>query len=225
MKAVAKALGVSRSNLSTRLQEGGSAERSSYTKVGDEALLKEIAAIVDARGSYGYRRVAALLSREREKRGEGRVNHKRAYRVMKRAGLLLERHTGKSSRTHDGTIITLKSDLRWCSDCFEIRCWNGERVQVAFSLDCCDREVMAYVATTAAITGEMVRDLMAESVEYRFGASALARAAPPIPSSGSVTMARRTRPSKHANSALRSASSSAPRRPTRPRATAWPSAS
>lgn len=172
MKAVAKALGVSRSNLSTRLQEGGSTERSSYTKVGDEALLKEIAAIVDARGSYGYRRVAALLSRERENRGEGRVNHKRAYRVMKRAGLLLERHTGKSSRTHDGTIITLKSDLRWCSDCFEIRCWNGERVQVAFSLDCCDREVMAYVATTAAITGEMVRDLMAESVEYRFGAGA-----------------------------------------------------
>lgn len=42
-----------------------------------------------------------------------------------------------------------------------------------FSLDCCDREIMSYVATTAAITGEMVRDLMAESVERRFGAPAL----------------------------------------------------
>lgn len=32
---------------------------------------------------------------------------------------------------------------------------------------------MAYVATTAALTGEMVRDLMAESVEYRFGDGAM----------------------------------------------------
>jgi putative transposase len=69
-------------------------------------------------------------------------------------------------------IITLKSNLRWCSDAFEIRCWNGERVQVAFSLDCCDREIMGYVATTAAITGEMIRDLMAETVEQRFGVTA-----------------------------------------------------
>ena len=44
---------------------------------------------------------------------------------------------------------------------------------MTFSLDCCDREVMSYVATSAAITGEMVRDLMAESVERRFGTDAL----------------------------------------------------
>ena len=37
-------------------------------------------------------------------------------------------------------------------------------------LDCCDREIMSYVATTAAITGEIIRDLMAVSVERRFGA-------------------------------------------------------
>jgi putative transposase len=102
-----------------------------------------------------------------------RVNAKRVYRIMKSQGWLLARYTGKSTRTHDGVIITLRSNLRWCSDAFEIRCWSGERVQVAFSLDCCDREVMSYVATSAAITGEMIRDLMAESVERRFGADAL----------------------------------------------------
>jgi transposase InsO family protein len=32
---------------------------------------------------------------------------------------------------------------------------------------------MTYVATTAAVTGEMVRDLMTESVEQRFGRGAL----------------------------------------------------
>jgi putative transposase len=101
------------------------------------------------------------------------VNAKRVYRIMKDQGWLLTRHTGKSTRTHDGVIITLRSNLRWCSDAFEIRCWSGERVQVAFSLDCCDREVMSYVSTTAAITGEMLRDLMADSVERRFGAEAL----------------------------------------------------
>lgn len=42
---------------------------------------------------------------------------------------------------------------------------------MAFSLDCCDRELMRYVATTGGITGEMVQDLLLESLEYRFGQS------------------------------------------------------
>jgi transposase InsO family protein len=36
-------------------------------------------------------------------------------------------------------------------------------------MDCCDREIMSYVATTGGISGNMVRDLMAESIESRFG--------------------------------------------------------
>ena len=61
------------------------------------------------------------------------------------------------------------SDLRWCSDAFEVACDNGERVRVAFALDCCDREAMSYVATTGGIGGEEVRDLMVAAVEHRFG--------------------------------------------------------
>lgn len=88
---------------------------------------------------------------------------------MRDAGLLLQRHTGKPTRTHDGKVITLKSDLRYCSDGFEIRCWNGERIQVIFSLDCCDREAIAYRATVDYPTALTVQDLMAETVEARFG--------------------------------------------------------
>src|SRR5262245_33874690 len=33
------------------------------------------------------------------------------------------------------------------SDGFEIGCDNGERVRVAFALDCCDRETMSFLAT------------------------------------------------------------------------------
>lgn len=166
--AIARVLGVSRSNLLAKPRRRA-ATRALGTS-SDDALIAELRPIVAKRGSYGYRRVAALLSKQRLRRGLPPVNHKRVYRVMKSRAMLLERHTGKPTRTHDGEIITLKSDLRWCSDAFEIRCWNGERVQVAFALDCCDREAIGFVATSGAITGEMIRDLMLGSVETRFGA-------------------------------------------------------
>ena len=42
-------------------------------------------------------------------------------------------------------------------------------MRVAFALDCCDREAMSFVATTAGISGEDVRDLMVAAVEPRLG--------------------------------------------------------
>ena len=42
-------------------------------------------------------------------------------------------------------------------------------MRVAFALDCCGREAMSFVATTAGISGEDVRDLMVAAVEHRFG--------------------------------------------------------
>jgi transposase InsO family protein len=159
-------MGVNRSHLSSRVNNE-KRPRGSYSKEGDVVLVERIKQLMQERPTFGYRRVAAMLSNEKP------VNHKRAYRVMKQAGLLLPRHTGLPPRPHDGKIITLRSDTRWCSDSFEIRCWNGERVEVAFSLDCCDREAISYVATMGHLTGELVRDLMAQSVEARFGAGAL----------------------------------------------------
>jgi transposase InsO family protein len=82
----------------------------------------------------------------------------------------LQRYTGGvGQRRHDGKIAVERSNLRWCSDGFELACENGEKVRVAFALDCCDREAMAYVATTHGIKGEDVRDLMVASIESRFG--------------------------------------------------------
>jgi putative transposase len=63
-----------------------------------------------------------------------------------------------------------RSNMRWCSDGMEFTCWNGEVVRVAFVLDCHDREAIGWVATTAGISSEMVRDLMIQCVETRFGA-------------------------------------------------------
>jgi putative transposase len=173
MRIIAATLGVARSNLIERRRRQYFVRRRRSAR-DDGPVTERIKQVVDARPSYGYVRTARLVSRAAMADGGAAVNAKRVYRIMKAQGWLLARYTGKSTRTHDGTIITLRSNLRWCSDAFEIRCWSGERVQVAFSLDCCDREVMSYIATTAAITGEMIRDLMAESVERRFGPEALA---------------------------------------------------
>jgi transposase InsO family protein len=48
-------------------------------------------------------------------------------------------------------------------------CDNGERVRVAFALDCCDREAMSFLATTGGISGDAMRDLMVAAVKHRFG--------------------------------------------------------
>jgi putative transposase len=137
--------------------------RRHYTPEQKRALLDET-----TRPAYGYRRVTARLNRDSD---APRLNHKRIYRLMKRAGLLLRKHGSRPERLHDGKVITLASDLRWCSDGFEIRCWNGERVHVAFSLDCCDRETMAWVAADRHLDGRDIRDLMAMTVEARFSST------------------------------------------------------
>lgn len=162
VKTITDTLSVSRSNQ----YERGKHKRGRYNPKPDDAqYLSLIRKITDEKPTYGYRRVTALLNRELEYR----VNHKRIYRIMRVNHLLLPKYTGRPTRLHTGTIITLTSNMRWCSDCFEIPCFNGDKVRVAFAMDCSDREVLSYIATTGGITAEMVKDLMAESIEYRFG--------------------------------------------------------
>ena len=137
---------------------------------GDSELAAGIRRFVDARPTYGYRRIAALLNRERRAGGLTTVNRKRVYRLMEKHGLLLAPHTGRRQpREHKGKVATPQSNMRWCSDGLEFTCWSREVVRVAFVLDCHDREVIGWTATTGGISGEMIRDMMIECVERRFG--------------------------------------------------------
>lgn len=90
---------------------------------------------------------------------------------MRDKGLLLWRQGQRpvDTRQHEGTISVLESNTRWCSDALEVSCDNGERVRIAFALDCCDREAMSWVATTKGIDAGLVGDLMMQAVERRFG--------------------------------------------------------
>lgn len=77
---------------------------------------------------------------------------------MSQNGMLLQRYTGKpSGRVHDGKIITIRPNLRWTSDGFEITCWNSQVVRVAFALDTCDREVMAWRMAHSHRCGPYIR--------------------------------------------------------------------
>lgn len=193
MSAVASALGLSRSNLSSRHR--AAARPRGRPPAPDAELVAAIQALVADLPTYGYRRVHALLRRQAERDGRPAPNVKRVYRVMKVHGLLLQRHAGgHEERRHEGKIAVETPNTRWCSDGLEIGCENGERVRVAFALDCCDREAMSFVATTGGITGEDVRDLMVAAVEHRFGrVDRLPDSIEWLSDNGSCYLARETR--------------------------------
>ncbi|WP_426954245.1 DDE-type integrase/transposase/recombinase [Muricoccus radiodurans] len=90
-------------------------------------------------------------------------------------------------------MIAPTSNLRWSSDGLEIPCWNGEVVRLAFAIDTHDREVMAWVATTGGISGEMIRDLMLACVERRFAALRAPHPLQCLADSGSAYAAHDTR--------------------------------
>jgi putative transposase len=170
VKAISDALGVARSNLAMQAAAKRRRQRRGRRPQPEAELLTEIKALIAGQPAYGYRRIHALLRRQRREQGGAAVNVKRVYRVMKAHGLLLQRHTDSGEeRRHDGRIAVDRPDTRWCSDGFEIGCDNGEKVRIAFTLDCCDREAISWVATTGGIGSSDIRDLMIESVERRFG--------------------------------------------------------
>ena len=122
MKAITQTLGVSRSNQYEQRSRDRRHRPQRYNKAEDAYYLPLIRNITDQRPTYGYRRVTALLNRALVANAHPRVNHKRVYRIMKIHGLLLRRYTGRPTRAHDGVVMTQRSNMRWCSDSFDIIC-------------------------------------------------------------------------------------------------------
>ncbi len=110
-----------------------------------------------------------MLKRKKKAKKEAPINYKWGYRTMKNAGLILPKSGVRTEKVHEGKIITLNSNIRWCSDSYAFRCFNRETVFVAFIEDTCDREAISWLASTAPITSEVIRDLAAVVLERRFG--------------------------------------------------------
>lgn len=174
VRVVCSVLGVSRSHVSALIKRPSTwtDRRKAPPRSDDRILLNDINTVIKDLGTYGYRRVWGVLRYQGAQSRTHAVGHKRVYRVMRDHNLLLYRQGNRpiSSRSHEGSVAVSQSNVRWCSDGFEIRCDNGEKVRVAFALDCCDREIMSWVATTKGIDANLVGDLMMQAVEYRFGA-------------------------------------------------------
>ncbi|WP_273829058.1 IS3 family transposase [Pseudomonas sp. SBT1-2] len=172
VKAVSESLGVARSQLTARLKQPtpGAQPRRRRT-LNDAALVERIKQAVGALPSYGYRRVWGLLRRQHEQQAQPPINVKRVYRVMRDHDLLLERRRKQPgvARRHEGRVAVDTSNTRWCSDGFEFRCEDGEKLRVTFALDCCDREAISWVASPNGYSGDDVRDVMLEAIEQRFG--------------------------------------------------------
>lgn len=170
MKRIAETLKVSRSNLNARIKGKTSPRQSRYRMKKDRETAEAIRPLIDRKPTFGYRRIAALLNRQRRKEGRPPVNHKRVYRIMAMNGWLLQKHTaGPPGHVHDGKVVVMQSDLRWCSDGFEVSCWNGDTVRAAFVIDAFDREIISWTAAVnRGIDGSMVCDMMLEAVEKRF---------------------------------------------------------
>jgi putative transposase len=192
MRAVARVLKVSRSHLIDKRDGKQGRERKRYIKTGDQELVELMKPLLEQRPSYGYKRITTLLKSKLKRFGLKSVNHKRVYRVMKAHGLLLAKPIRGPKRAHTGKIETLTSNTRWCSDHFSIQCWNGDQVHVAFSLDTCDREAMRWVASTIGIDGQAIRNLMLETVEYRFGQAKIPGILQWLTDNGSCYVARET---------------------------------
>jgi transposase InsO family protein len=163
MKALADTLGVARSNL-VEAARGQRRPRQPYRKASDAELLAALRRLVDKRPSYGYRQLAALQA-----------------------------HTARRpGHTHDGAVVALRSNVRWCSDHCEIAGRDGSIVRVLFAIDACDREILGWHATTAGISGKMVRDLMVACVERRFGTTRTTHAVEWLSDNGSAYRAKDT---------------------------------
>ncbi|EEA3338149.1 IS3 family transposase [Salmonella enterica] len=193
---VSRCLRVSRAQLHVilrRTDDRMDGRRSRHTD--DTDVLLRIHHVIGELPTYGYRRVWALLRRQAELDGMPAINAKRVYRIMRQNALLLERKPAvpPSKRAHTGRVAVKESNQRWCSDGFEFRCDNGEKLRVTFALDCCDREALHWAVTTGGFNSETVQDVMLGAVERRFGNELPASPVEWLTDNGSCYRANETR--------------------------------
>jgi putative transposase len=160
MSAICAVLGVGRAT-AYRLSLGRPRH---YAKADAALVTTQLQHIARERPSYGYRRATVMVNRA----FGTRYNRKRIQRLMQLAGLTVPRYQRRiSGRAHTGRIRRDHSHERWCSDSLTVVCWNGDLVEIAFVLDCADRECLATVAVVGALAGTDIRWLLSAACQHR----------------------------------------------------------
>ena len=197
MKTVNEVLGVARSNLHVRARRSvdWTDGRRHRQPRDDAALVAEIKAEIAPLPSYGYRRAWTMVNRRRDRDGP----------TAGQPQARLPRHARPSPaaapahRSTGGYAQPRRTDRSQPERSALVLGWLRDRLrQPRTGADCLYSGLLRsgsdeLVATTGGVTGEMVRDLMVEAVEMRFGT---ATPTPPIEwltDNGSPYIARDTR--------------------------------
>lgn len=135
-------LGVAKSTVYYKAKAYPDRKRTARKKL-CEQIKNAVLKITAKKATYGVPRVKVLLRRD-----YGLIVSKyMLHRYMKQEGLLISRHrTRGGNRSHTGKIAVSEPNTRWSSDITTIQCWNGEKLRVAFIMDCCDRSIIAWRA-------------------------------------------------------------------------------
>ena len=156
---VSRTMGVSRAQLSLRINRSADWQDKRCNRRNDEADEEILSAISTSSAICRVMVIDAwgILRKQRRTEGQPPVNAKRLYRIMSEHNLLLlHDKPERPKREHKGKIAVAESDMRWCSDGFEFGCDNGEKLRVTFALDCCDREAIDWTASTGGYDSSTV---------------------------------------------------------------------
>ena len=69
------------------------------------------------------------------------------------------------TRKREGTVAAQESDTRWRLDGLVLSYDSLVKVRVSIALDCCDRQIVNWVASTKGIAAGLVCDMMIQAVE------------------------------------------------------------
>jgi len=106
----------------------------------DAAVEQRLREIAQAHKRYGYRRALALLRRE-----QGRINHKRAYRIWRKAGLRCPLRRKRQRNQHPGQVPRLADHPNhvWTYDFMHDVTTDGRKLKFLTLVDEFTRECLA----------------------------------------------------------------------------------
>ena len=158
-------------------QEGNLSERHACGRIGmhrgswryrrsqphDAELRARLRELAEERVRFGYRRLWAMLRRERNADGTRRwvVNHKRVHRIYREEGLAMRRKQTKRLRAMARTPLELptRANQVWTMDFTKDRLASGRNFRTLNLMDGCTREALWIEVDTSLPGGRVVRVL------------------------------------------------------------------
>jgi len=164
MNRTIRTLGVAKSSVYYQAKVYGQRQKSVRKNLPQE-VKEAIVEIAGKKATYGTPRVKAVLERDYAMTASKYMVH----RYMKEEGLLITRsRTRGSSRPHTGKIAVEQSNTRWASVITSIKCWNGQKIRLAFIIDCCDRSIISWKAGLHMQACD-IELMIQEAIFLRFG--------------------------------------------------------